>query len=195
MTDQAQQSAQAPSAQASSAQAYSLPMIILHWVMAIFIFILIPVGISLDKLPEGPLQDSLYNGHRSAGLLVLILAVVRVMTRRLHGTPAPAAVLTDFERKASTAVHHLLYTLLILTPLIGWGMVSSYRADFTFFGLFFVPPILPQNETLSNILANVHAVLGIVMALTVILHAGAGLMHGLIKRDGVLQRMLPWTKG
>ncbi|NDA46462.1 MAG: cytochrome b [Alphaproteobacteria bacterium] len=190
MTDQPQQSAQAP-----SAIAYGLPMIILHWLTAIFVFILIPVGLALDKVPEGPLQDSFYNGHRSAGLLVLILAVVRVMTRRLHGTPAPAAVLTDFERKASTAVHHLLYTLLILTPIVGWGMVSAYRAEITFFGLFVVPPILPKNETLYEILEKAHAVLGITMALTVLLHAGAGLMHGVIKRDGVLQRMLPWTKG
>ncbi len=183
-----------PATSAPAAQAYSLPMKILHWLTAIIVFILIPVGIALDEVPEGPLQDRLFNGHRSMGLLVLILVVIRVIMRRMHGAPAPASVLTKFERIASTAVHHLLYTLLFLTPIVGWAMVSGYGAEITFFGLFTVPPILPQDENVEKILTKVHSLLGFGMAVLVIAHAGAGLMHGLIKRDGVLQRMLPWGK-
>lgn len=189
MNDHADQAASA-----TVSRAYCLPLIILHWLTAICVFILIPVGIALDKVPEGPLQDRLFNGHRSFGILVLVLAVLRVMMRRMHGTPAPASVLSDFERKASTAVHHLLYVLLFLTPIIGWAMVSAYGAEVSIFGLFILPPILPQNENVYKALSNLHAILGITMAITVLAHAGAGLMHALIKRDGVMQRMLPWTK-
>ncbi len=174
---------------------YSAPAKWLHWIIAICIFFLIPVGISLDKVPEGPLQDRLFNLHRSFGVLVLALAIVRVMVRRLYGPPAHYAGLTRFEQIASTAVHHSLYALILVTPLLGWAMMSTYRAEVPVFGLFNLPPILPQSDLLTKIFSKLHALSGILMALLVIAHAGGALMHFIIKRDGVLERMLPASWG
>ena len=163
----------------------------IHWIMAAIVIVLIPAGISLDKLPEGPLQDRMYNLHRSFGILVLALAIVRVAIRRTCGAPAPYAGLTKFERIASTAAHHTLYVLIFVTPLIGWAMMSAYRADVSIFGLFYLPPILPQSDATYKVLAGAHKFCGILMALTLFAHAGGAFMHAFIKRDGVLHRMLP----
>jgi cytochrome b561 len=165
----------------------------LHWIMAICVIIVIPAGFSLDRVPVGPIQDRMYNVHRSFGILVLALAIARVAVRRYYGPPAPYAGLTRFEQIASTAAHHTLYLLIFLTPLVGWAMMSAYRADVPIFGLFYLPVILPQNDTLYAVLAGIHKVLGIAMALTLFLHAGGAIMHAFIKRDGVMQRMLPNT--
>ena len=170
---------------------YSVPAKWLHWIVAICVLFLIPVGISLDKLPEGPLQNRLFDLHRSFGILVLALAVVRVTVRRIHGPPAAYSGLTRFEQIASTAAHHTLYLLILLTPLVGWAMMSAYRADVPVFWLFNLPPILPQNDDVYKALSKVHAVCGLLMGAIVLLHAGGALMHFVIRRDGVLQRMLP----
>ncbi len=163
----------------------------LHWIMAAIVIFVIPAGISLDKLPEGPLQDRMFNLHRSFGILVLALAIARVAIRRSRGTPAPYAGLTRFEQIASTAAHHTLYLLIFVTPLVGWAMMSAYRAEVPVFGLFNLPPILPQSDATYKILSGVHKFCGIVMALTLFAHAGGAFMHAFIKRDGVLHRMLP----
>ena len=83
--------------------------------------------------------------------------------------------------------------LLMLTglPLLGWLMMSAYRVDVVVFGLFTLPHLLPQSDTAFEILSRVHMLLGLVMAVVIAAHAGGALMHGFLKRDGVLQRMLP----
>ena len=97
---------------------YAAPAKWLHWTMALIIIGLIPVGISLDKVPNGPTKDMLYDLHRSFGYLILLLAIVRVIVKRMYAAPPPASVLTRFERIASVSVHHLLYLLLFLVPVL-----------------------------------------------------------------------------
>ena len=164
----------------------------IHWITAACILGLIPLGIALDKLPQGDLQNRAYNLHRSFGILVLTLAVLRVAVRVARGTPPPYANLTKFERIASASVHHLLYVLIFFMPLVGWMMVSAYRVDeVPIFGLFNLPHFIPQSDAAYKVFKVLHFVGGILLTLCVLAHIGGALMHGLIKRDGVLPRMLP----
>ena len=163
----------------------------LHWIMALCILSLIPVGIIMHEMSPGPLQNQLYDLHRSFGVLVLFLVIIRLAVRSSRGAPAPYAGLTRFERIASTATHHLLYMLLVLMPLIGWIMTSAYGAPISFFGLFDMPNLVSKNEDLFKILQKLHKGGGIFMALLVIMHVGGALMHTFVKRDIVLWRMLP----
>jgi cytochrome b561 len=167
----------------------------IHWIIALCVIVALPMGIALDKLPEGPLQDRLFDLHRSLGILVLALAIVRVAARQTFGTPAPASSLTTFERIASTAAHHSLLALIFLQPIVGWLSMDAYRADVSVFGLFTLPHVLPQSDAAYKFLSRVHAVLGFLMAFILAAHIGGALMHGVIKRDGVLNRMLPETWG
>jgi cytochrome b561 len=162
-----------------------------HWVSALCIICVLPLGWILDDLPDGPLQSALFDAHRSIGWLILVLGIMRLGVRRIIGAPAPSAQLNRFERISSIAVHHTLYLLLILTPLIGWAMMSAYRAEVPIFGLFNLIPILPENRHVYEILAPIHHGLAFVMAVLIGLHALGSLYHHFIKKDDVLLRMWP----
>ncbi len=170
---------------------YSVASKVIHWLVALVVLTSLPIGLVLDKLPEGPLQDWLFNFHRSLGILILALAFARVAARQAYGTPAPAVELTTFERVASTVAHHLLLMLIFLQPIVGWLSEDAFRSDVSVFGLFTLPHFLPQSDAAYKILALIHKVLGYLMAFVLVAHIGGALMHGFIKRDGVLNRMLP----
>lgn len=171
---------------------YSAPAKWLHWIMALIIIGLIPAGISLVKLPDGPTKDLMYDLHRSFGFLILLLVIARVIVKRVYGAPRPASVLTKFERIASVSVHHLLYLFMFLMPLLGWSAMSAYGGDWKVFGLFQPFAIFPKlAESSWKLMFNLHGLLGLITGAVILFHIAGGLMHGLIKRDGVLQRMLP----
>ncbi len=167
----------------------------LHWAVAACVLTTIPVAFAMNNLGEGPVPDFLYNFHKSLGVLILVLMIARISNRLINGAPAPYPGLEPWERAASSAVHGLLYVLLIAMPLVGWAANSAYGAATPFFGLFNVPPILPKNEPLSDILFMLHRYTGWVVAALAAAHIAGGLKHLVISRDGVLQRMLPKGMG
>jgi cytochrome b561 len=171
--------------------AYSAASKWIHWIVAVALFFTISIGIRLRFIPEGPTQDYYFDVHRSLGVLVLALAVLRVSARSAFGAPAPAATLTRLERVASTAAHHSLLLLLFLQPIVGWLSMDAYRADVSVFGLFTLPHLFPQSDAAYAALSWVHFGLGYLMLLVICAHVAGALMHGFVKRDGVLNRMLP----
>ena len=173
---------------------YSRASKFLHWLTALLIFGLLPMGFILDDLPEGRVQNLGYDLHRSFGFVVLLLAAARIAVRKIWGVPEAYAGLTPFERRASTATHHSLYLLLILTPLLGWAATSAYPVTISVFWLFNLPPLAPQSEALSKVLFKLHEVSAIAIIVLLVGHIGGALMHRLIKRNGVMERMLPARK-
>jgi cytochrome b561 len=175
---------------------YAAPAKWLHWIMAVIIIGMIPAGISLVNLPDGPTKNQMYDLHRSFGFLILLLAILRVFVKSRFPAPRPAASLTSFERIASVSVHHLLYLLIFLVPILGWAAMSAYGGDWKVFGLFQPPGIFPHLEDAGQkTMFNIHGLAGLITGAIVLVHIAGGLMHGFIKRDGVLQRMLPGGKG
>jgi len=168
----------------------------LHWIIAGCVLFVIPAGVVMLRLPDGDLQNRLFDLHRSFGVLIFVLAVWRVYVRSTHGAPASHPGLTRAERIASTAAHHLLYVLIIVMPLLGWAMTSAYRVDVSVFGLFTLPHLVPQSDKLYEILSTIHKLGGILMALIVGAHIAGALKHTIIDRSDLLWRMLPnnWSK-
>lgn len=162
----------------------------LHWTVALIVLCLIPAGIIMSDLPQGPLQDRIFILHESFGLVVLVLMVARVINRT-RGAPAPDARLTPLERKVSVSVHHLFYVLLLLMPIIGWVALSAYGVRVNFFGLGELPALMAKNELWSNRLFWLHWAGGLLLAALIVLHVGGALRHAFIKKDGVVSRMLP----
>jgi cytochrome b561 len=162
-----------------------------HWTVALSVLTLIPVGLIMNNVPQGTTQNVLYTVHRSLGALVLGLMILRLGYRLIAGWPAPEPTITPAQRIASHAVHNLLYVLLIVQPALGWYATSAYGATISFFGLFNLPALTEKNEPLSEQLFVVHEVLGFTIAGLVLLHIAGALYHYFIRRDGVLQRMLP----
>jgi cytochrome b561 len=166
----------------------------LHWLIALCVIVIVAVGIAMSNY-EGPWGDFLYNTHKSLGILILLLMIVRVAYRLSHGAPPPEPTIEPWQRGVSNIVHTLLYVLLIVQPILGYLANSAYGATTPFFGLFDIPPILAKDEPLSDRLFLVHKWAGFGIAALALMHIGAALQHYFLRRDGVLQRMLPRGMG
>jgi cytochrome b561 len=120
---------------------------------------------------------------------------VRVVNRFAQGAPAPEPSIEPWQKTLSSAVHGSLYVLLLAMPVVGYVANSAFGAATPFFGLFTLPPVVGENQPLAERLFYVHKYAGWLVALLVALHVAGALQHYLIRRDGVLQRMLPRALG
>lgn len=167
----------------------------LHWLVAGSVLVMIPIGIAMGRVAEGPLQNTLYNLHKSFGILILALMVARLINRIVAGAPAPEPGLARWQRAVSSATHGLLYVLLVLQAIGGWLANSAYGAPTPFFGLFNLPALRGKDQAFADQVFANHRIFGLVIAALAAMHIAAALQHYFIKRDGVLQRMLPRALG
>ena len=135
---------------------------------------------------------SLVSIHRPLGILILILVVIRFVNRRFSTLPPFPASMSSQERFVASASELLLYTLLFVQPLVGWGMLSAASYPITMYGSIHLFPILPHNVTLYAMLRRFHTVLAYLLFLTFLAHLGAVLFHTWVVRDGTFSRMAPW---
>jgi cytochrome b561 len=130
--------------------------------------------------------------HRPLGILIMILVVIRFVNRHFSSLPPFPATMSSQERLAAFGSEVLLYTLLFVLPLVGWGMLSAARYPIGRFGPLHLPPILPHSVLLYTLLRRAHTVLAYLLFLAFLAHFGAILFHTLIVRDGMFSRMAPW---
>jgi cytochrome b561 len=167
---------------------YSAAAQFMHWFVAAAVIVLLAIGPVMKRLvPEGSLRDNLYNFHEALGALVLIVMVVRLARRAAFGVPAPDASMPPVEQRASLWAQYALYVLLFVTTILGWAGNNAYGDPVSVFGLFDFPAILGKDQPLSDRIF----VCGILIGVIVALHIAGALYHWLVKRDSVLQRMLP----
>lgn len=168
---------------------YTTPAIVLHWLMALLIFVAFPLGIYMHELPLSPDKLKLYSYHKWIGVTILMLASLRVVWRLTHTPPPLPTSITGWQRRASQIVHGLLYVLVLAIPLSGWLMSSAKGFQTVWFGVLPLPDLLEKNRDLGDLLANVHQALNFTLLALVILHVGAALKHQFIERQAFMQRM------
>ena len=169
---------------------YSLTARVLHWTTAVLVITVIVVGLLLDDLPAGRVQNTAYDLHRSTGVLIFVLVAIRLLYRWTHPPPPLPADVPRLQRLAANAVHHLLYTLLLVQPLVGWWGTSAYGAAINVYWLFTLPPLVAKDQAWGERILGWHGVIGITIACVIAVHVGAALYHRFVRKDGVLQRML-----
>jgi cytochrome b561 len=130
--------------------------------------------------------------HRPLGILILILAIVRLVNRMFTTLPPFPPTMSPRERWVASASERLLYTLMIALPLVGWGMLSAGHYPISMFGPLHLPPILPANPSLYAVLRKAHTLMAYLLFLTFLAHLSAVMFHTLIIRDRLLQRMALW---
>ncbi len=174
----------------SSVPAYTVGARLLHWLVAALVLMMIPLGIISANEWGGRWQQTLYDLHKSIGVVVLPLVVVRLAYRwRNPPLPLPADI-APLQQQAAHATHWALYALLVIQPVVGLIATSAYPAPIPFFGLFELPHVWPANRALSERLFVLHQWLGIALAVAVAMHVGAALHHHLVRKDRVLMRMI-----
>jgi cytochrome b561 len=166
----------------------------LHWLMALMIIGMIPLGMYMHELPVSPEKLQLYSWHKWVGVTVFVLLLVRVSWRITHQPPSLPWQMSKIQRMASHAGHIALYLLMLLIPLSGWLMSSAKGYQTVWFGVLPIPDLLGKDKELGDTLAEVHESLSWAMVMLLIVHVVASLKHHFMDRDDVLTRMLPSRK-
>ncbi|MFL6621436.1 MAG: cytochrome b [Sulfurifustaceae bacterium] len=163
---------------------------LMHWAIALLIFTQFALGWMAVSWRLSPTKLNLYVWHKSIGILILLLVVLRVVWRFVNRTPALPADTPPFERAGAHASHALLYVLMLAMPLSGWVINSASNIPLRVFWLFPLPSIVAADKAVEAIAKQVHFSLFIVLAIVVALHIAAALRHHIVKRNDVLTRML-----
>lgn len=164
----------------------------LHWLTVLLIAIMFVLGISMVYLvPDSdPWSHRLFNTHESLGVVLLLMMLARLAYRWGHPpAPLPGSVPRIFHQ-VGHANHVLLYTLLLLQPVVGLLRDNADGFQVTWFELVTLPSVIGKNEALAHALSTVHWYGAVLIALLIGAHIGGALFHAVVRRDGVLQRML-----
>jgi cytochrome b561 len=172
---------------------------IFHWVMALSI--LSTTALMYYMVNIGDLTVEVYRAeysrllktHKSLGLLVLFLVLLRFAWNRWKPRPPLPDGMSAAQITASKASHHFLYLAMFIVPLLGWMASMTYGGRTFFFGLFEMPVWLPKNIEWANILQPAHIWLAWGMLAVVGIHTLAALWHHFVKKDATLAQMLPDT--
>ena len=162
-----------------------------HWVIVVLILVMAYIGLTMGDLPNGPRKINIYALHKSIGLTILALVVLRVLWRVYAGAPAPVHGTPAWQQRIASATHFLLYALLFAIPLSGWVLNSSAGYPLQWFKLFNLPAITGRSDSVHEAAEGAHELLFWVLVVLVLAHAGAALYHHVFQGDATLARMLP----
>jgi cytochrome b561 len=180
----------APMARGVAHPAYDMTARVLHWITAVLVLTMLPLGVVIANRWGGEWKDWLYNLHRSIGTVVMLVILVRLGYRLTHQPLPLGDEIPLSQRRASRVVHWALYTLLVAQPFVGWAGSSAFPAPVIVFGLFNLPMIAPADRALSDQLLFVHRQIGLTIACLVTVHIAAAIYHHFVRKDGVLMRMI-----
>jgi cytochrome b561 len=173
-------------------QRYTLPAIILHWLVALLIIGAFTMGLVMTDIPGiTPTKLKYYSWHKWAGVTILALAALRLLWRLGHRAPAYPDTMPGWQKGAAHGLHSLLYVMMFAVPLSGYFYTLSAGIPVVYFGLFKLPVLIAANPELKPVLKGLHYWLNVTMAGMVGLHVAAALKHHFIDRDATLRRMLP----
>ncbi|HLZ97354.1 MAG TPA: cytochrome b [Steroidobacteraceae bacterium] len=174
---------------------YPLSMRILHWTMAVIILGMVWAGWTMVSMDDHvPAKfDVFYPWHKSFGMLILILVLLRFANRARAAIPALPTGLAPWEARTAKIAHIALYTLMIAVPCMGYAMSSSYtQSDGVFFFGFNLPELLPKNDARFEVFQLLHRYLAYTLLGVITLHTVGALKHRFFDKDrsnDVLSRM------
>ena len=180
---------------ANSTQAYGSIAKTFHWLTALLILTLIPLGIIANGLPYDTSEELaqkafLFSLHKTLGVTVFFVALARIIWAIRSPKPGPLHPDRKLEHWAAETVHWLLYGSLLLVPLSGW----IHHAATTGFAPIWWPfgqnlPFVPKDDGVADLFAGLHIVFERVLALSIFLHVAGALKHHFFDKDATLRRM------
>jgi cytochrome b561 len=161
----------------------------LHWLVAAILVGQFALGWLMPGVRRGMEPGLPMHAHISIGIVVLALIAVRLAWRLTHPVPAEPE-LPAWQRRASEAVHWLLYALVLVTTFSGWFYASARGWSLTFFGLFPLPALAAQGSPTGRAIGGIHEGIVWVLLAVIAAHVAAALVHAFVYRDRVMERML-----
>ncbi len=178
---------------------YTHVAIAFHWAIAALVLALLGIGLAMTHGDLAPMRRfQLYQWHKSLGITVLALSLLRLGWRAFHGPPPLPTAMPAWERKGAHLAHGLLYGLILGLPLVGWALVSAspFNIPTVLYGTVPWPHLpvfadLTDKATAEAVLKRVHASGAWILIALLTLHVGAALRHHFVLRDDTLRRILP----
>lgn len=165
-----------------------------HWVCAALIVALGAIGLYMTELTSPVEKIRIYALHKSLGITLLALVLLRLLWRWTHAVPPPVPGMSKTLRRAADGMHGLLYAMMIAMPLTGWLVNSSAGYPLQWFRVVNLPAIAAKNEALNAIAKELHELGFWLLVVLVTGHVIAALYHHVFLDDGTLHRMLPWRR-
>jgi len=176
----------------NDADSWGAPAKLFHWGMAALIAAQIALGLLAAAWRLSPTKIELFFWHKSTGMLILLLMALRLAWRLANPTPELPSGMPAWERAAARSSHALLYFLMVALPLTGWIVNSASNIPFRVFWTIPLPAIVAPDKAVADAFALVHRGLFVLLVLVLAAHIAAALRHHFVKRNAVLERMLPW---
>jgi cytochrome b561 len=168
--------------------------ITLHWAIAVLVLLIqVPAGITQVLSGPGMLQNVCYNIHKTNGIVIFLLALVRLGWRWSNPVPALPADMPEWQTRLARTTHALLYIVLFLMPISGFLYTTMAGFPVPFFGVYDLARLVPVNKPVAEVFRYAHLSLQFVLYVTVVLHVAGALQHHVVRRDDVLARMLSST--
>lgn len=162
----------------------------LHWIMAALILAQLGLGLAIAQMQVTLSNLWLFSFHKSLGMTVLALAIMRLAWHRVSPPPRPLTDrLTRWQAWLARVSHPLLYALMVAMPLTGWWASSAAGPDVVVFGGLVLPKIAPTSPALEDFGFALHGVLAALLFGLIALHVAGALYHQFVLRDRTLARM------
>jgi len=178
----------------NSEQSWGAVAQFLHWAVALAVIGLCVVGLLMQELPASPTKIKVYALHKSIGITVLALVILRLFWRLIDRRPPHPAAMPGWQRTLSALTAGLLYLLLLAMPLSGWLYNSASNFSLRWFNLFSIPPLTGPDPAIKAWAQDLHSYGFYLLGLLFALHVGAALRHHYVERDATLRRMLPFVR-
>jgi cytochrome b561 len=164
----------------------------LHWLNAMLAAMAIALAYGISGTPRhSEAREWLLMLHGSTGIAILATMLFWAGWRLRHRAPPLSPVLTRIEILLAHATQATLFLLFIAMPVSGYTILAASGHTVSFFGFVAIPPLAPQSGRLAQAAVALHLTGEFIIYGLLALHIGAALMHGVIRRDGIFERMLP----
>ncbi len=173
-------------------ECYGIVAQTLHWLIAALVIVQFVLGVKTAGLPLSLERLILLARHKSLGLTLFALVILR-LAWRIYSPPPPQPSQAPL-RTAAQLSHGLLYALLLAMPIIGWLLSSASSLTVSWFGLFSLPNLVTPDRRLAHWMLLTHQTMAWLLLTVVVIHIGAAFWHHFILKDNVLTRMLPFTR-
>ena len=163
----------------------------LHWLIAVLIFCMIPLGFVMTEMDFSPEKLQYYSWHKWAGVSVFLLSLIRLVWRVLNPPPELPEQMNQLLKFLAHIGHYALYLLCFIIPVSGWLMSSAKGVQTVWFGVLPIPDLLAKDKALGAQLAELHEILNWILVAILTVHVIAALKHQFIDKDNLLSRILP----
>jgi cytochrome b561 len=171
-------------------RSYSAPARFFHWLTFVLVALMIPTGIAMTNVGAGATQNVLFDFHRSLGITVALLTIVRLVYRLSNPPPPHEASIAPIQALAANVVHWVLYAALIMLPIGGAIGAFMFGASLNYFWLFTIDPPIAKNPEMARQILGMHGLSSFVFTGLIGLHIVAALAHHIVFKDRTLLKML-----